>query len=75
MGSEPPAQSPPQEVDSHYWVRSGDRCTGLALRRLAGEAVRTLSLWNSWRAFKGGLGERELSLQVVEPLSIGIEAG
>ena len=43
MGFGPPGQSPPQEADSHYWARSEDRYTGLALRQLAVEAVRTLS--------------------------------
>lgn len=43
MGFGPPGQSPPQEADSHYWARSEDRYTGLALRQLAAVAVRTLS--------------------------------
>lgn len=72
MGSEPPGQSPPREAGSHYW-RSGDRYTGLALRRLAGEAVRILSLGIDGEHLKGG--GRKVALRVTGPLSIGIGAG
>lgn len=77
MGSVPPGQSPPREADTHYLARSGDRYTGLARRRLAVEAVRTLSLCMDMigEHLRGGKKREKCLLQVIGPLLIGIEAG